>query len=207
MSDNPSMAYSSFAGKSMPMNEKLPEFAMIGVYEKPSVNELKFVRITSKQFKNKYSVILFMDNKASELELKEWTSFSDSIGDFKKLNVRIFGVCTDSHVAVRSFMTEHHLQNIKFPIISDRTGDLSRSFGVLKITKDPSGGVNFDAARALAILNDKMELVYLSLKNELTASDPEEIMNVIKAIKRTSDSTSIHQSSKADTKNTVSDQK
>ena len=39
------MTYSTFAGKSMPMNDKLPDFVMIGVYEKPSVNELKFVRI------------------------------------------------------------------------------------------------------------------------------------------------------------------
>lgn len=173
--------YSSYAGKSMPMDEKFPEFAMIGVYDKKKAG-LKFVRITSKQFEGKYTVILFMDNKASDLEVKEWISFSDKINDFKNLNVGLFGVCTDSHVAVRSFMSEHHLQNIKFPIISDRDGDFSRSFGVLKVSKNDKGAMSFDAARALVIMNDKMEMIYLTLKNENTASNPDEILDVLKKL-------------------------
>ena len=43
--------------------------------------------------------------------------------------------------------SEDHLKSIKFPIISDREGDFSRSFGVLKIYNDETGADRFGAAR------------------------------------------------------------
>ena len=74
------------------------------------------------------------------------------------------GVCTDSHVTVRTMlmksaslkvtipysmvmasdMTILSLKGIKFPIICDRDGDFSRAFGVLKLSDG-----NFGAARAV----------------------------------------------------------
>ena len=75
---------------------------------------------------------------------------------------QVVGVCTDSHVTVRTMLMNSaslkvvilivliitdlimSLKGIKFPIISDRDGDFSRAFGVLKL----SGG-NFGAARAV----------------------------------------------------------
>ena len=73
--------------------------------------------------------------------------------------MQVVGVCTDSHVTVRTMLMNSaslkvvvltiidlivSLKGIKFPIISDRDGDFSRAFGVLKL----SGG-NFGAARAV----------------------------------------------------------
>ena len=76
---------------------------------------------------------------------------------------QVVGVCTDSHVTVRTMLMNAaslkvviltitdiligitmSLKGIKFPIICDRDGDFSRAFGVLKL----SGG-NFGAARAV----------------------------------------------------------
>ena len=133
--------YSSFAGKSMPMGEKIPNFSMIGVYDKEPAG-IEFVKIHTSQLEGKWCVFLFMDNKASDLEIKEWQSFSYCHEEFKDMNVKVIGVCTDSHIAVRAFMHDHHLKNIKFPIISDLTGELSRSFGVLKIHNDKTGENN-----------------------------------------------------------------
>ena len=174
--------YSSFAGKSMPMGEKVPNFSMIGVYDKPPAG-IKFVKIHTKHLEGKYCVILFMDNKASDLEIKEWQSFSSTFDEFSEMDVKLIGVCTDSHIAVRAFMHDHHLQGIKFPIISDLEGELSRSFGVLKIHKDKTGSERFTAARAVVILNDKMEMVYLQLKNEKVASDPQDIISFLRNAK------------------------
>ena len=174
--------YSSFAGKSMPMGEKIPNFSMIGVYDKPPAG-IKFVKIHSKHLEGKFCVILFMDNKASDLEIKEWQAFSSTFDEFSEMNVKLIGVCTDSHIAVRAFMHDHHLQGIKFPIISDLEGELSRSFGVLKIHKDKTGSERFAAARAVVILNDKMEMIYLQLKNEKVASDPQDIISFLRNAK------------------------
>ena len=131
----------------------------------------------------KYTVLLFMVNRSSGLEIDEWHSFSSSLPEFKELNASVVGVCTDSHVAVRSFMTEHHLQGIKFPIISDRDGNFSRSFGVLKIYNDETGADRFGAARALIILNEEMKMVYLALNNETTPSKPENVLSLLRTLK------------------------
>ena len=83
--------------------------------------------------------------------------------------VQVVGVCTDSHVTVRTMLmnsaelkvlhscrglgwgincvtilTVFLLKGIKFPIICDRDGDFSRAFGVLKVN-----GEDFGAARAV----------------------------------------------------------
>ena len=50
------------------------------------------------------------------------------------------------------------LEGIKFSIISDRDGDFSRAFGVLKL-KDGQ----FGAARALVILDQEGRMVHRSL--------------------------------------------
>ena len=57
------------------------------------------------------------------------------------------------------------LEGIKFSIISDRDGDFSRAFGVLKL-KDGQ----FGAARALVILDQEGRMVHISLHNEYTRS-------------------------------------
>ena len=174
--------YSSFDGKSMPMGERIPNFSMIGVYYKQPAG-IKYVKIHTKHLEGKWCVILFMDNKSSDLEIKKWKAFSTSFDEFNEMNVKLIGVCTDSHIAVRAFMHDHPLQGIKFPIISDLDGELSRSFGVLKIHEDKTGAAKFDAARAVVILNDKSEMMYLQLKNEKVASDPRDIISFLRNAK------------------------
>ena len=124
-----------------------------------------------------------MDNKASDLEIKEWQAFSSSFEEFNEMKVKLIGVCTDSHNAVRASMHDHHLQGIKFPIISDLEGELSRLFGVFKIHKDKTGASKFEAARAVVILNDRSEMVYRQLKNEKVASDPRTIISFLRNAK------------------------
>ena len=77
--------------------------------------------------------------------------------------MQVVGVCTDSHVTVRTMLMNSAslkvailtiidilidiimpLKGIKFPIICDRDGDFSRAFGVLKVN-----GEDFGAARAV----------------------------------------------------------
>ena len=161
-------------GKSHPFNEKICDFALMAVQDKSHIG-IKFVKVVSKELEKNYSVFLFMDNKASDLEINEWQSFNSRIEEFKSMGINLIGVCTDSHVAVRAFMIEHHLTGIKFPIISDKTGALSKSFGVLKTHHG-----NFGAARAVAVVNDKNRLIFIEVKNEKTQSDPQEIINLIR---------------------------
>merc|ERR1711874_484658 len=142
-------------GKSSPMMETFSEFSMVGVYE--TRKGLKFVHITSEKFAGKFTVLIFMDNRLTELEAEEWKSFNDKLTDFKAIGAQVVGVCTDSHVTVRTMlMNSASLKGIKFPIICDRDGDFSRAFGVLKL----SSGGNFGAARAVAVLDPEKRLIH-----------------------------------------------
>merc|ERR1719347_2077762 len=89
-------------GKSSPMMENFSPFSMVGVYE--TRKGLKFVHITSEKFAGKFTVLIFMDNRLTELEAEEWKSFNDKLSDFKAIGAQVVGVCTDSHVTVRTML-------------------------------------------------------------------------------------------------------
>merc|ERR1712226_1106599 len=90
------------------------------------------------------------------------------------------GVCTDSHVTVRTMvMQSPSLQGIRFPIISDRDGDFSRAMGVLKVDDG-----SFRAARALLVLDKDVELVHVSLQNETTRVRPADILELIDQLEK-----------------------
>ena len=171
-------------GKSCPINDTFTHFSMVGVYE--TRKGLKFVHITSKKLEGKYTVLIFMDNKLTPIEAEEWKEFSDMLDQFKKVGAQVMGVCTDSHVTIRTMvMQSQNLQGIKFPIISDRDGDFSRALGVLKLKNG-----EFGAARALILLDRDVEVVHLSLHNEKTRSRPTDILELINQLENNSPSSS-----------------
>jgi len=162
-------------GKSMPMMETVPNYSMVAVYKKKG--ELKFVHLKSEKFLGRFTVLIFMDNKLTEMEIDEWKDFSNHVEEFKQAGAYVVGVCTDSHISMRAMMM-NSLSDITFPIISDRDGDFSRSFGVLKVKNG-----EFGAARALVILDTKGRMVHLTLHNEHTRSYPVKVMELIKHLK------------------------
>ena len=99
-------------GKSMPMMETFTNFSMVGVYE--TKGELKFVHVKSEKFLGRFTILIFMDDKLSELEIEEWKEFSSHIKDFKHIGASVVGVCTDSHISMRSMMMQS-LQGVNFP--------------------------------------------------------------------------------------------
>ena len=98
----------------------------------------------------------------TELEAEEWKSFNDKFTDigaqvrFTEMMMamvtsvmQVVGVCTDSHVTVRTMLMNSaslkvvvltitgitkSLKDIKFLIICNRDGDFSRAFAVLKLS-------------------------------------------------------------------------
>ena len=162
--------------KSMPMMETFSNYSMVAVYK--TRGEIKFVHLKSEKFLGRFTILIFMDNKLTEFELEEWKDFSNHVKDFKKAGAYVVGVCTDSHISMRAMMT-NSFPDITFPIISDRDGDFSRSFGVMKVKNG-----KFGAARALVILDTKGRMVHLTLHNEHTRSYPVKVMELIRHLKR-----------------------
>ena len=89
-------------GKSMPMMDTFTDFSMVGVYEKNGV--IKFVHVKSEKFIGRFTILIFMDDKLSEMEIEEWKDFSNHIKDFKDVAASVVGVCTDSYISLRTMM-------------------------------------------------------------------------------------------------------
>jgi len=159
------------AGASMPMNRALPEISSAAVLDTPKYG-LKFVRLESQTYIGKYMLILFMDNRLTDPEIDEWKKFSASMNTFKENNTVLLGVSTASHFATRAFMM-NRMKGIKFPVISDINGEISRSFGTLDIDKK-------SASRAVAVVSPDYKLVYLKIKNESTFSNPEAMVDLLR---------------------------
>jgi len=159
----------------MPMMETLPNCSMVAVYKKKG--ELKFVNLKSEKFLGRFTILIFMDDKLTEMEIDEWKDFSNHVQEFKQVGAYVVGVCTDSHISMRAMMM-NSLSDITFPIISDRDGDFSRSCGVLKVNNG-----KFGAARALVILDSNGRMVHLTLHNEHTRSYPVKVLELIKHLK------------------------
>merc|ERR1712142_1413805 len=162
-------------GKCMPMMETFTDYSMVAVYK--TKGELKFVHVKSEKYIGRFTVLIFMDDKLSELEIEEWKDFSNHVKEFKQVGASVLGICTDSHISMRTMIMKF-FPELAFPIISDRDGDFSRSFGVLKLKNG-----EFGAARALVILDTEGRMVHLSLHNENTRSYPDKVLSLIKHLK------------------------
>ena len=57
----------------MPMMDTFADFSMVGVYE--TRNGPTFVHGNSETFRPRFTILIFMDNKLTEMEIEEWKDF------------------------------------------------------------------------------------------------------------------------------------
>lgn len=96
----------------------------------------EFTEITLSNFKNKkYIVLFFYPLNFTFVCPSEILAFSHRINDFKKRNVEILGISTDSHFSHLAWrntnINDGGIGNIEFTLISDITKEISQSYGVL----------------------------------------------------------------------------
>ena len=87
------MLRSGLPGKSSPLMDRFAQFSMVGVYE--TRKGLKFVHITSEKLEGKFTVLIFMDDKLTDLEAREWKQFSDEMEQFREAGAQVH--CTALH--------------------------------------------------------------------------------------------------------------
>jgi len=112
----------------------------------------------------------------------EIIAFSDRMEDFKKIDANVIAISTDSqysHLAwTKTPREEGGLGNIKIPLLSDLTKDISRKYGVL-IEKE---GV---ALRGLFIISPTGIVRHISINDLPVGRNPDEILRLTKAFQYT----------------------
>ncbi len=107
------------------INSKLPEFNLNAF-----VNG-EFKRITNKDLQGKWSIFFFYPADFTFVCPTELGDMADKYSEFQKMGVEVYSVSTDTHFVHKAWHdTSDTIKKIKYPMLADPTGHLTRAFGV-----------------------------------------------------------------------------
>lgn len=159
------------------VGKKAPDFDM------PSTKDLKGLKENVKlsDYKGKWLVLFFYPLDFTFVCPTEIKAFSDKIEEFKKAGAEVLAVSTDSVYSHRAWIQtgpdKGGLGEIKYPLASDITKDVSRDYGVLIEDK----GI---ALRGLFIINPDGILEYQVVHALNIGRSVEETTRVLEALKQ-----------------------
>ena len=107
-----------------------PDFSNV-----PAVLGLEFTKLSLKDYRGKYLVLVFYPFDFTYVCPTELIAFSEAIGQFRAINTEVVGVSTDSHFThlawVKTARTEGGLGKIEYPLMADFSKEVSKNYGVL----------------------------------------------------------------------------
>lgn len=107
------------------INTKVTDFSV-----QAYVNE-SFKTVTQNDLKGKWSVFFFYPADFTFVCPTELGDMADYYEKFRSLGVEIYSVSTDTHFTHKAWHdASETIKKIKFPMLADPTGHLSRAFGV-----------------------------------------------------------------------------
>jgi peroxiredoxin len=107
------------------INSKLPEFKAQAYHN----NEFKTV--TNKDLAGKWAIFFFYPADFTFVCPTELVDLNDKYEELKKMGVEVYSVSTDTHFTHKAWHdTSDSIKKIKYPMLADPTGALSRALGV-----------------------------------------------------------------------------
>ena len=92
-----------------------------------------FITVDSENLKGKWNVFFFYPADFTYVCPTELEDLADNYSDFQKMGVDIYGISTDSHFCHKAWYdSSEAIGKIQYPLISDNTFSISRSFEVLR---------------------------------------------------------------------------
>lgn len=146
----------------------------------------KFVPVSDADLKGKWSVVFFYPADFTFVCPTELGDMADLYPEFQKLGVEIYGVSTDTHFTHKAWHdTSETIGKIKYPMIGDPTGALTRNFGVMieeaglaergTFVMDPQGRIQIIEVNAGGIGRDASELLRKIKAAQYVAAHPGEV--------------------------------
>jgi peroxiredoxin (alkyl hydroperoxide reductase subunit C) len=107
------------------INSKVPEFKVQAFHNND------FRTVTEKDLAGKWSVFFFYPADFTFVCPTELGDMADKYAAFQKMGVEVYGISTDTHFSHKAWHdTSETIKKIKYPMLADPTGHLSKSFGV-----------------------------------------------------------------------------
>ncbi|MEW5889679.1 MAG: alkyl hydroperoxide reductase subunit C [Pseudomonadota bacterium] len=146
----------------------------------------KFVPVTDADLKGKWSVVFFYPADFTFVCPTELGDLADHYDTFKSLGVEIYSVSTDTHFTHKAWHdSSETIKKIRFPMIGDPTGSISRNFGVMieeeglalrgTFVVDPEGVIKACEIHDNGIGRDAKELLRKIQAAQYVASHPGEV--------------------------------
>lgn len=90
------------------------------------------VTITDNDLKGKWSVVFFYPADFTFVCPTELGDLADNYDEFQKMGVEVYSVSTDTHFVHKAWHdASDTIKKIRFPMIGDPTGKISRNFNVM----------------------------------------------------------------------------
>jgi peroxiredoxin (alkyl hydroperoxide reductase subunit C) len=107
------------------INTKVPEFKVQAYYNDG------FKEVSNNDLKGKWSIFFFYPADFTFVCPTELGDMADKYSAFKELGVEVYSVSTDTHFTHKAWHdASETIKKIKYPMLADPTGYLSRAFGV-----------------------------------------------------------------------------
>jgi NADH-dependent peroxiredoxin subunit C len=107
------------------INSKIPQFKV------QAYHEGKFKEVTQDDLRGKWSIFFFYPADFTFVCPTELGDMADKYAEFQKMGVEVYSVSTDTHFTHKAWHdTSETIKKIRYPMLADPTGHLSRSFGV-----------------------------------------------------------------------------
>jgi peroxiredoxin len=135
----------------------------------------KFVPVSEESFKGKWSVVVFYPADFTFVCPTELEDLADRYAQFQALGVEVYGVSTDTHFAHKAWHdTSDAIKKVKYPLIGDPTGALTRNFDVM-IEEE---GL---ALRGTFVINPEGQIKLCEIHDNGIGRDAGELLRKVKA--------------------------
>jgi peroxiredoxin (alkyl hydroperoxide reductase subunit C) len=135
----------------------------------------KFVNVTDQDLKGKWSVVFFYPADFTFVCPTELGDLADHYDTFKSLGVEIYAVSTDTQFTHKAWHdTSETIGKIKYPMIGDPTGTLTRHFEVMV----ESEGL---ALRGTFVINPEGLIKTVEITDDGIGRDAKELLRKVQA--------------------------
>jgi peroxiredoxin (alkyl hydroperoxide reductase subunit C) len=151
------------------INSKLAPFKVQAYH-----NE-QFKTISESDLKGKWSILFFYPADFTFVCPTELGDMADKYAEFQKLGVEVYSVSTDTHFTHKAWHdTSETIKKIKFPMLADPTGTLTRAFGV----HIDSEGI---AYRGTFVINPEGEIKVAEIHDNGIGRNSDELLRKVQA--------------------------
>ena len=134
-----------------------------------------FIDVTEADLHGKWSVVFFYPADFTFVCPTELEDLADAYEEFRALGVEIYAVSTDTHFTHMAWhASSPAVGKVRFPMVGDPTGTISRNFGVM-IEED---GL---AERGTFVVNPEGQVVVVELHNGNIGRDAHELLRKVQA--------------------------